>query len=96
MAIDTRNKRASAIGIGLPFRAAYPAPDSTIDASDRLHVAFLYSGIAAGAGAEPQYYPTRFLQGTFTRIAALIGSKIGQQRITGTIARIARLPGGGN
>jgi hypothetical protein len=45
--MDTRNKRSSAIGVGLPWRGMLPAPDGAIDAQDRLHVAWLYAGIAA-------------------------------------------------
>jgi hypothetical protein len=46
MAVDTRNKRASAINLMLPWRGQLPAPDGTIDELDRAHVAFLYAGIA--------------------------------------------------
>lgn len=42
----------------------------------------------------PQYFPTRFLQGTFTRAASLPGSEIGERRLGGTQTRIARLTGG--
>lgn len=42
MALDTRDKRASAI-----LGRTLPGPDGTIDAADRLHVAGLYRGIAA-------------------------------------------------
>lgn len=45
MAIDTRDKRASAIG--LPTFWIAPIPDGTIDAADRLQIAGLYRGIAA-------------------------------------------------
>ena len=47
MAIDTRNKRASAIAILLPWRWMLPAPDGTITSSDRQQVAGIYAGIAA-------------------------------------------------
>ena len=36
--------------IGLPWRGALPDPDGAIGAPDRLMLANLYSGIAAGAG----------------------------------------------
>ena len=48
MAIDSRNKRASAGACGLVFLVALPTPDSTIDAADRAHSAGFYSGIAVG------------------------------------------------
>lgn len=45
MGVDTRDKRASAIGIGLPFRVL-PNP-GTIDQPDRQHVGYLYRAITA-------------------------------------------------
>ena len=47
MAIDNRNKRASAIHIGLPWRGLLPAPDGVIGVADRYQLAFLYGGVAA-------------------------------------------------
>jgi hypothetical protein len=48
LAIDTANKRRSISGYtGLVIA---PVPDGAITAPDRLHIAWLYSGIAAGAG----------------------------------------------
>lgn len=49
MAIDTRNKRSSAINILMPWRAQLPAPDGTISQGDRQQVAFCYAGILAAA-----------------------------------------------
>lgn len=42
MAMDTRNKRSSAIGITLPWRTALPAPDSTVDSLDWQETTYLY------------------------------------------------------
>lgn len=57
MAVDTKNKRSSAIFPGSPWRGMLPAPDGTIDQGDRQATAFVYSGIEAGApvveSAEP-------------------------------------------
>lgn len=47
MAIDTRNKRSSAINPQCPWRGQWPNPDSTIDQSDRQHALWSYSGILA-------------------------------------------------
>ena len=52
MAIDTRNKRSSAIFIGSPWRGMLPLPDGTIGQADRQHAAFLYSGILAAIVSE--------------------------------------------
>jgi len=43
--MNTANKRASAIGIGLALRLVLPIPDATIDAADRSQVAYSYAGI---------------------------------------------------
>lgn len=47
MAIDTRNKRASALGFGLVCLLQLPLADGTIDAADRQQMSSAYSGIAA-------------------------------------------------
>lgn len=57
MALDTRDKRASAINVASPWRGLLPVPDGSLNQADRQHVAFLYRGIAAG-GAAPA--PTLF------------------------------------
>lgn len=48
MALDSRSKRASSIGIGLLFILAPPLPDGTLSQGDRQHIAVSYSGILAG------------------------------------------------
>ena len=47
MAIDTRAKRSSAIGVGLPVPSMLPDADGTVVATDRQWLTWLYSGIAA-------------------------------------------------
>jgi hypothetical protein len=42
--IDTRDKRASVLGLSGPFVRVAPVPDGSIDAADRRHVAGLYRG----------------------------------------------------
>jgi len=55
MAVDTRDKRSSAINVSIPWRGLLPLSDSTINAPDRGHTMFLYMGliavVAAGSGA---------------------------------------------
>lgn len=51
MAIDTRNKRGSAVG--MVSTTIYPNPDGTIIAADREQITRLYAGIAAGGGPTP-------------------------------------------
>lgn len=49
MAIDTAQKRRSALGIGQPWMVVPPAPDGSVSTqADRQHLAFSYSGILAG------------------------------------------------
>ena len=47
MAVDSRDKRSSAIVPGMPWRGLLPVPDSGVNAGDRQHVSYLYRGIAA-------------------------------------------------
>jgi hypothetical protein len=47
MAIDSRNKRASAICLAGPWRVLLPNPFGTIDAPARLQIGWCYKGIAA-------------------------------------------------
>lgn len=54
MAIDTRDKRASVIGYGLPF-GVLPDVDATIDQGNRQHLVGLYPGILAEAAAIASY-----------------------------------------
>ena len=51
MAVDTRDKRFSIMGLGQPTPSVLPLPDGAIDTSDRSFFIFLYSGIALGAGS---------------------------------------------
>jgi len=48
MAIDSRSKRASILGIGLAAGLALPLVDGSVDQPDRQHVTFSYAGIQAG------------------------------------------------
>ena len=61
MAIDTRARRMSVTG-RKPFHKAI-LPDGTIDASDRAHIAWLYSGISLVVSVVS---PIRNLDGALT------------------------------
>lgn len=50
MAVDSRDKRASAILMGLPFGRVLWNPDASMGTADRLHAGLLYRGIATLAG----------------------------------------------
>ena len=47
MALDTRDKRSSAIMVSLPWRGLFPLPDGTVNQGDRQQCACMYRGIAA-------------------------------------------------
>lgn len=49
MAIDTQQKRQSAASVGKVWKGKAPVPGGSIDAPQRLHVAWKYAGIAAEA-----------------------------------------------
>lgn len=54
MALDTRNKRASVIGLDAPYRAVYPNPDVGAEGQDdRQQIAYKYPGILAGGFVPP-------------------------------------------
>lgn len=55
MAVDTKLKRISAVATRrLPWmRRFVPSPESSVDAADRQHVAFLYRGVLAGEAEDP-------------------------------------------
>ncbi len=53
MALDSRDKRASTLGLAVaPFALVLPNPDgAALAQADRQQVAFCYAGIAAAAAA---------------------------------------------
>jgi hypothetical protein len=48
MAVDTRDKRASVIGVSLPSGRLLPLRDGSVDPEDFEQLAYTYRGIAAG------------------------------------------------
>lgn len=53
MAVDTRSKRASVLGLVAGVALALPLADGTVQAADRAHVSFCYAGLSAAALTEP-------------------------------------------
>lgn len=51
MALDSRRKRGSAIGIGIPWRSWVTIPDGTITAADRQMFLKLCSAVTITAGS---------------------------------------------
>ena len=53
MAVDTRDKRMSIMGVSLSWRGGLPTPDGTIGAADRQIFPYYYSGILWDAPVTP-------------------------------------------
>lgn len=47
MGVDTRNKRASVLGLTLASLLVLPAPDTAIEQPDRQQIAYCYAGVSA-------------------------------------------------
>jgi hypothetical protein len=85
MALDTRDKRASALGVAVATLAlVLPNPDgAALTQADRQHAAFCYSGIAAavvvvGIGEIDligRYMATAALSATYTPSLTLTGQQ---------------------
>lgn len=61
MAIDTRNKRASAATAGRPWLRLLPAPDGAVGEADRRFLGACYAGFAAAPPVVISVYPDPFL-----------------------------------
>jgi hypothetical protein len=55
VAIDTRNKRASCLGMGLIALTIWPVPAGAIDQPGRQQVSGYYAGIASGILIDPAW-----------------------------------------
>src|SRR3972149_6776371 len=53
--LDTREKRASGVHVGLPWRGLLPLPDGAITQADRQQAAAWYAGILAAAAVAGWY-----------------------------------------
>lgn len=78
--MNTRSKRASSVAIVLGFCVLAPvAPDGTLDASDRQHMAWSYSGIASG---ELALIASPDVAGAVTILRAYAGSVAIERAVT--------------
>lgn len=90
--MDTRNKRASALGFALAALVILPAPDATVSQDDRQQAAFSYSGIAAGA-AIPDVLSVINLTGSYSPLVTLTGSYAASISVTGSYQATIGLTG---
>ena len=69
MALDTRDKRAAAVGFLQPYRGVYPNPSgsSTASAGGRQQTARAYSGIAASVVVVTPTTPAVIIRGATFR-----------------------------
>jgi hypothetical protein len=89
VAIDTENKRRSALG-----RFVLPKPDGTIDQADRQHKVWKYSGIFSSEIVSGVVVSSRYsLIGSDTRNKSLIGSDDRLKTLSGTDNRNKSLVG---
>lgn len=92
MALDSRAKRASSVGIGLLWLLAPPLPDGAISQGDRQHIAISYSGILADE-ADPDVLSAIALTGSFAQSISLTGSYASSVSLTGSYAPSISLTG---
>ena len=71
MAVDTRDKRFSIMGLALPTLSLYGNPDGTIDSADRYQLLYLYSGISLGGA--PTETVLNFGRGMFRAVTRGMG-----------------------
>ena len=60
--MDTRDKRASAIHVAMPWRGLLPLPDGALNEGDRQQSAFLYRGISTGTATAGDVLPALIAQ----------------------------------
>lgn len=64
MAVDSRNERASCIGLALPFGRIAPTADSVIGQQDRRQITYCYAGFISipdvGTGLDYELTDQRF------------------------------------
>lgn len=95
MALDSRDRRASALACGLAFLAILPAPDGlALDQGDRQQTACCYRGIAAGPPVLV-VTSTLALEGGFGYTVAVVGGDGFTLSVTGADGFTLDVEGGG-
>jgi hypothetical protein len=84
VAVDTRNRRASVIGLGLSALLVLPAPDGALDLGDRQQVAACYRGIDAAVQVARVSDVT--ITGSSVETLTLTGTAVVDVAVTGSYA----------
>ena len=87
MALDTKSKRASALGSGLLFLVSLPDPASGIDAGDRQQASGAYRGLLASAEVIASHVPPPIAAVTYP------GQSIAAVTFIGVAAAAVTYPG---
>jgi hypothetical protein len=74
VALDTANKRASAIDVTIPWRGMLPFPDGTLDLGDKYQVGLMYRGFVTGGGGAATVPSHHYFMFTFGRGRSQPGS----------------------
>ena len=69
MAIDTRSRRASVLGVAIAVALTLPLADGALGTEDRAHVAFCYPGVI-GPVASADVIVTAVSDDTVVRVGA--------------------------
>lgn len=86
MAVDTRNKRASAVGLALAFSLMLPSPDGSITNADWAQCAASYAGIAAGIPVIVDTEFSEYLFGTHPDSLSVLSNHLGLTSSASTVS----------
>lgn len=85
MSVDARAKRASSVQVLAPYILAPPAPDGTIGAGDRQHIAWSYASLTVTADILGRVTVSDIFRGAITISDALRGAATVSDAIRGAI-----------
>ena len=90
MALDSKQKRGSAISLTIPYRSWLAEPDGTLADTDRMSLLKMCSAIAPEA---PSVDVVGALCGTITAIANMAGAVTSSGGLQGAVTSAGRLQG---
>lgn len=89
MALDTKDKRGSSIGVARPWSLILPTPDGAVNQGDRQQTAWSYRGISAIQGVLGPVYcfvGETYVPGAYFAETAIPGVYAGETHVPGTFA----------